>query len=139
MIYRIAVRDGKSRERNGGMAAFLVTDGNIMDMNMEDIWEFQPTNSSLLSTSNYNTQVITKSKDIADAYADRSANNLVTETLPRLVEVAGNTKEAIIRYYSKEIEKVQTKISQYEQRIDESPSFSRLAEREKQKNKATKK
>ena len=64
---------------------------------------------------------------------DKFANDLVKETLPRLAEISGNTKDAIIRYYSKEIENVQTKINQYEQRLDESPSFSRLVGREKDK------
>lgn len=129
MIYKIAVKDGKGRERNGKISGLLVTDGNAKEMKIEYIWDFKQTNSSM----NYDNKVILRSKEIADIYADKSANDLVTETLPRLAEVAGNTKEAIIRYYSGEIEKVQTKANQYEQRLDESPSFSRLADREKYK------
>jgi hypothetical protein len=40
IIYRIIIRDGKGRERNWRIATFLVTDTNVKEMNMKDIWEF---------------------------------------------------------------------------------------------------
>ena len=129
IVYKIAIRDGKGRERNGKMLGYLVSGGNVKEKMMEDLWEFKPTSS----LTNYDAKRILQSKEVTDVYADKFANDLVNETLPRLAEISGNTKDAIIRYYSKEIENVQTKINQFEQRLDESPSFSRLVGREKNK------
>jgi hypothetical protein len=102
-------------------------DQTVKEIKSEDIWEFTTQNS----ISVYDTSHVLKTKDITATYANLAANDLQTKTLPRLVEVATNTKEAIIRYYSREIEKIQTKISEYEQKLDESPSYFKLVNKEK--------
>ena len=126
LIYRITVRDGKGIERNWRMAAFLVNNKNVKEVSVEDIWKFKPRNS----IPNYDISDVLSDKDITDTYAGNLANDLLTLTLPRLVQVAANTKESIIRYYSNEIEKIHSKTIEYEKKRDESPSYSRLIERE---------
>jgi hypothetical protein len=43
MIYKIAVRDGKGRERNGKMFAFYFdsSNGDVKEIDMEDIWSYE--------------------------------------------------------------------------------------------------
>lgn len=102
------------------MAAFLVNKNqNVKEMNVEDVWKFNPYNSTL--TSDISKAV--ENMDITDAYSDQCVNDSVTETLPRLTEVASNIKQTIIRYYSNEIEKLQTTINEYEKKLNESPTF----------------
>ena len=61
---------------------------------MEDVWEFEPADSS----TSYDNKRFLQSKEIANVYADKFANELVKVTLPKLGEISGDTKEAIIRY-----------------------------------------
>ena len=46
----------------------------------------------------YDNKRFLQSKEIANVYADKFANELVKVTLPKLGEISGDTKEAIIRY-----------------------------------------
>jgi hypothetical protein len=113
-------------ERNGKMLAFNFdnsSNGNIKEIDMEDIWNYDPL--SLTDKSD-----ITKNKELVDVYADKYANDLLRETAPRLAEIEYKTEESIIRYYSRQIEDTNSKINEYEQKLTESPNFSRLKQKE---------
>ena len=76
---------------------------------------------------------ITKNKELVDVYIEKCANDLLRETAPRLTEIEYKTEESIIRHYSRQIEETRAKINEYEQRITESPNFSRLKQKEEAK------
>ena len=131
MIYKIAIRDGKGRERNGKMFAFNLdsnSNGNVKEIDMKDIWNCEPSSNSVL---HYNESDITRYKELIDVYADKYANDLLGETAPRLAEIEYKTEESILRHYSRQLEDINTKINEYEQKLAESPNYSRLIEKEK--------
>jgi len=133
MIYKIAVRDGKGRERNGKMFAFYFDsddNGNVKEIDMREILDYEPSSNSVLS---YDKSDITKNKELVDVYADKYANDLLKETAPRLAEIEYKTEESIARHYSTQIEGINTKIHEYEEKLAESPNYSRLIETEKTK------
>jgi SNF2 family DNA or RNA helicase len=128
-VYKISIKDGKDRDRNGKLITLLVQDKNVRVINSRDIWNFKPSTSKAY----YDNVTIVENRDIADAYAERFVDELLAETLPRLMKVADNTKEAIMKYYSKEIEKISIKLDKYNQKKEESPSFLKIIERENEK------
>ena len=68
---------------------------------------------------------------MVDVYADKYANDLLRETAPRLTEIEYKTEESILKHYSRQIEEINTKINEYEQKLSESPNYSRLIQKEK--------
>jgi hypothetical protein len=76
---------------------------------------------------------ITKNKELIDVYVDKRANDLLRKTAPRLTEIEYKTEESIIRHYSRQIEETRAKIIEYDQRIPDSPNFSRLKQKEEAK------
>jgi SNF2 family DNA or RNA helicase len=131
MIYKIAIRDGKGRERNGKMFAFnLDSNSNVKEIDMKDIWNCEPSSNFVLPC---NESDITRYKELIDVYADKNANDLLRETAPRLAEIEYKTEESILRHYSRQVEDVNTKIIEYEQKLAESPNYSKLIEKEKTK------
>jgi hypothetical protein len=126
MIYKIAVRDGKERERNGKMFAFYFDNdcnGNVKEIDMREILDYEPSSNSALF---YDKSDITKNKELVDVYADKYVNDLLGETAPRLAEIEYKTEESIVRHYSTRIEDINTKINEYDQKLTESPNYSRL-------------
>ena len=90
MIYKIAVRDGRGRERNGKIFAFNIEcsgNGNVKQMDMREIWDYEPSSNPLPS---YDKSDIIKNKELVDVYADKYAKELRRETASRLVEIEKN-------------------------------------------------
>ena len=58
---------------------------------------------------------------------------MLRETAPRLAEIEYKTEESIIRHYSRQTEEIRAKINEYDQRLTESPNFSRLKQKEETK------
>jgi hypothetical protein len=127
LVYKIEVKDGRNRERNGTMICFIISGNNVEEINLEDIWKFKTTS---YNPSDYDLLLIKKSEDFTSEYVQKSASKLVAETILRLEKVSENTKDSIIRYYSAEIGKVQAKINDYIEKQDERPSYSKLIDRE---------
>ena len=131
MIYKIAVIDGKGRERNAKMFAFNFdsSNGDVKEIDMGDIWNYE---YSLNSVRPLDKSAITKN-ELVDVYVDKCANDLLREISPRLAEIEYKTEESIIMHYSRQVEETRAKINEYEQRITESPNFSRLKQKEEAK------
>jgi hypothetical protein len=80
---------------------------------MKDIWNYELSSNSVLPY--YDKSDITKNKGWC--YADKYANDLLRETAPRLSEIEYKTEESILKYYSRQIEEVNTKLNEFEQRL----------------------
>ena len=83
MIYKISVRDGKDKDRNGKIIAFNFdsSNGSVTQMDIRDIWSYQPSSHQM---SSYDRSDFIKNKELIDVYADKYANDLLSETAPRL-------------------------------------------------------
>ena len=86
MIYKIAVSDGKGRERNAKMFTFYFdsSNGDVKEIDMEDIWSYEHSSNSLQPIDKSS---ITKNKELVDVYIEKCANDLLRETAPRLTEI----------------------------------------------------
>ena len=122
MIYKIAVRDGKGRERNAKMLAFNFDsrNGDVNEIDMGDIWNYEYSSNSVRPLDK---SALIKNKELVDVYADKYANDLLRETAPRLAEIEYKTEESIIRHYSRQIEETSAKINDYESLIKDARDF----------------
>ena len=129
MIYKIAVRDIKGRERDAKVIAFYYdyTNGNIKEISIADLWNYEySSNSNTL----YDKTNIAKDKDLVDVYADKYTNDLLKENAMRLTEIESRVEDSIIRYYSKQVEDINSKIYEYKEKISESPFYSKHIQKE---------
>jgi hypothetical protein len=93
MIYKVTIRDGKSRERNGKIIALLYNNGNVESIDVRDIWGFEFSsdgNGKFDNNDDDVTAVIVKNKEIVDVYADN--NNVIAcdmKSVSKYVEDGG--------------------------------------------------
>lgn len=129
--YKVAIKDGKGRERSAKVFVFNFNDQNserIKEIDAKNVWDYGPSSNTAIAC---NKLEITKHKEEVDLYADKYVNNLLTETATRLAEIRYKTEESIPKYYSRQIEEINSKIEQYIEKLSESPNYYRLIEKER--------
>lgn len=125
-VYKVLIKDGKGRDRNGKTIGLLYSDGKIVEIDLRSVWDLE-----LFETEPfYETSLIVDAKGKADEFANNFATNLLTDTSRRLAVVEDKTREAIMKYYSNQMEQIDTKIKELNQKLTESPHFARLIQRE---------
>ena len=125
-FYRITIRDGRGRERNGKLVAlFASPDGKNTQIDPRSIWDFD-----LVDRTSYASVVQ------LDAFSNQTyevacsgATDFLDSTTKRLSDVEKKTEESIIRYYSRQMEDLSGKIRDYLLQINESPHYSKLIQR----------
>ena len=102
VVYKIAIRDRKGRERDANIISFNFDDSNsnVKELSIKDVWNYEY--SSNLGQV-YDITNIAKDKELVDVYADQFANNMLEQTAKRLDEIESKTEASIIRYYSNEV------------------------------------
>jgi hypothetical protein len=58
---------------------------------------------------------------------------MLNETSLHLSEISFKKEESVIRYYSKQVEDINSRIFDYEQKISQSPDFFKRIHKEKEK------
>lgn len=129
-FFRVTVKDGKGRDRNGKTVGFLVNDSGIREIDVRGIWDFELLESMPTTIEETISSELEVNQQKAEENVTRIAGDLLNETRKRLGEIEEKTKDAVIRYYSRQMEDIDNRIRDYRSRIAEGPHFARLIQKE---------
>jgi len=124
-VYRLVVRDGAGRERDGRLVALLYdVNGRVTEVDPRFVWDLDPVKEQeqppfppslveegLRATMREAYRVLVEVKEAFDR---------------RFQEIKRRTKDAVIAYFSRKIRECDERISEYELKLRESPHFRGL-------------
>ncbi len=126
-IYRVILKDGKGQERNGKIIVLHYSEGKIREIDPRSIWDLEPV---VGEEPEIDTKNIIEGKNSADQALLKIVSDLKNETSAKIEEIKNKTRDIIIAYYSRRVEESRRKIEDYQNRLQESPHYSKLINKE---------
>jgi superfamily II DNA or RNA helicase/CRISPR/Cas system-associated exonuclease Cas4 (RecB family) len=123
-LYRLVVRDGAGRERDGKLIALLYSDGKVIEVDPRFVWDLEPAKDQPLDE--YQIGLVEEGLRATTKEAYRIMGHLKDGVDRKLQEIKRKAKSAIIAYYSQKIKECDEKIQDYERKLHESPHFKGL-------------
>ncbi len=123
-VYRLVVRDGAGRERDGRLVALLYdTDKRVTEVDPRFVWDLDPVKDHAIQ---YSTVLVEEGFRITMKEAYRVLDKVKETFDRRFQEIKRRARDAVIAYFSQEIRKCDERISEYELKLRESPHFKPL-------------
>jgi CRISPR/Cas system-associated exonuclease Cas4 (RecB family) len=132
-LYRLVVRDGAGRERDGKLIALLYSDGKVTEVDPRFVWDLEPAKGQ--SLDDYQIGLVEEGLRATTKEAYRILGQVKDGVDRKLQEIKRKTEGAIIAYYSKKIKECDERIQDYERKLHESPHFKGLIAIEDNKRK----
>ena len=127
-LYRLTIKDGRKQERDGKLIALLYDGGKVVEVDPRFVWDLEP-------VYDYQPEMeiaeLKNGKSLTENEAYKMLQQLKEDCDKRLSEIKKKTRDIMITYFSKKMRECEEKIKLYEQRLTESPHYSRLITREK--------
>ena len=123
-VYRLVVRDGAGRERDGRLIALVYDDGGkVTEVDPRFVWDLDPVKEH---TVQYSPNLVEEGLRATMREAYRVLGELRYGFDRKFQEIKRKTRDAVIAYFSGKIKECDEKISGYEFRLRESPHFKGL-------------
>jgi superfamily II DNA or RNA helicase len=135
-VYRLAVRDGAGRERDGRLIALLYNDGEVVEVDPRFVWDLEPVKEQ--SIGEYPSDRVEEGLRITMREAYRVLGEVKGGLDRKLQEIKRKTRDAVLAYFSRRIQECDERISDYERKLQESPHFKGLIAIEEGRKKALK-
>jgi CRISPR/Cas system-associated exonuclease Cas4 (RecB family) len=132
-LYRLVVRDGAGRERDGKLIALLYSDGKVTEVDPRFVWDLEPAKDHPLD--DYQLGLVEEGLRATMKEAYRILGHIKDGVDRKLQIIKRKAKSAIIAYYSQKIKECDERIQGYESKLHESPHFKGLIAIEDNKRK----
>lgn len=127
-FYRLTIKDGEGRDRDGRLVAVLYDDGNTRQVDARSIWDFEPVYDAQPQKVSTKTLVEVKGKIEQDFIAN-STSDLLHASKDRLIAIHKTAKEIVISHTAAKIGELENRIVEYRSRLSEGPHFHGLITR----------
>jgi hypothetical protein len=141
--YRLTVKDGEGKDRDGKLVSVLYNDGNVRHIDARSIWDFEPVyEESTKKEKQHPSQTIsTKTlievkEKIEREVTSKIMSDLLNSVKGRLAAVQQKAKDIIINHTANKISEIDHRLEEYRGRLSEGPHFLGLIKKgENDKNK----
>lgn len=125
-IYRLTVKDGEGKDRDGKLVSILYDDGNIRHVDARSIWDFEPVyedqHQQPSRTVSTKTLIEVKGR-IEKEVISRIMNDLLNSVNGRLAAVQKKAEEIITNHAANKIGDIDRKLEEYRSKVSEGPHF----------------
>jgi len=123
-VYRLVVRDGAGRERDGRLVALLYdSGGRVREVDPRFVWDLDPVKEQ---TVPFSPGLVEEGLRATMREAYRALGGLKEAFDRRLQDIKGKARDAVIAYFSGKIRECDERISEYQRKLREAPHFKGL-------------
>ncbi|MEM2233746.1 MAG: helicase-related protein, partial [Nitrososphaerota archaeon] len=121
-------RDGYGQPRDGKVLAFLISrDGSVSEVDPRIVWDLERD----LQRDELPGQDVRSSLDSVKGVLEERKQELIKRVEERLRKHVEISRNIVITYYSNKMDEIERLISEYEQKVAESPHYNRLLEQKR--------
>jgi len=121
-IYRLAVINRKGKAQNAKIISlFQNEDGKINEIDTRSLWSYEQAKKP-----DINTNVLASFKDRSDLHAKKTLEEFEQVTKNKIDKVKKSSREITTRSLSKQVDSIETKISENKNKISEGPHIEKV-------------